>query len=80
MTLQGGYISLIQAAWRLFEYTTHQEIPAVMNVPFDLEGRNRVVFNTTLNQAQLAAAVESQSSPFMAWMEYNAEVRDGLDL
>ena len=80
MTLQGRYISPAQAVWRLLEYTTHQEKPAVMKLPFHLQDRHRVVFGSDLSSAQVAAAVESQSSAFMDWMEYNRRNEDGRDL
>lgn len=80
MTLQGRYISPVQAVWRLMEYATHQEKPAVMMLPFHLEDRHRVVFGADLDQAQLAAAIETQSSVFLDWMEYNNVNGEGRDL
>lgn len=38
MTVQGRYVSPAQAVWRILEYTSHQEKPAVMLLPFHLEG------------------------------------------
>ena len=80
MTVQGRYISPSQSIWRLLEYTTHQEKPAVMLLPYHLEGRHRVVFDANMNEMQVSAAVASQSSPFLDWMDYNRNHTDGLDL
>lgn len=80
MTLQGRYIGPVQAIWRLFGYTTHEEKPAVMQLPFHLEGRHRVAFSRIMTREQIAAAVETQSSPFIDWMKYNAVNTDGRDL
>ena len=80
MTLQGRYICPSQAVWRLLEYTTHQEKPAVMNLPFHLEGLHQVYFGADLNAVQLEAAVSSQSSAFLDWMAYNSSNSDGRDL
>ncbi|POS85366.1 hypothetical protein EPUL_004436 [Erysiphe pulchra] len=48
MTVQGRYISPVQAVWRLMAYTTHEEKPAIMLLPFHLEGRHRVNFSQQL--------------------------------
>ncbi|POS81847.1 hypothetical protein EPUL_006717, partial [Erysiphe pulchra] len=80
MTVQGRYISPVQAVWRLMAYTTHEEKPAIMLLPFHLEGRHRVNFSVRLNDEQLAAAIRSQSSVFLDWMAYNAQHTDGRDL
>ncbi|POS86231.1 hypothetical protein EPUL_003290 [Erysiphe pulchra] len=75
MKTKGRYISPVQSVWRLFSYATHEEKPAVMLLPYHLEGRHRVSFTTNL-----AAAIESQSSAFSDWMRYNAANTDGRDL
>ncbi|KAF5190259.1 Atp-dependent dna helicase, partial [Thalictrum thalictroides] len=80
MTLQGRYICPIQAIWRLMGYTTHEEKPPVMLLPFHQEGMHRVAFNQKLSKEQVALAAQTQSSPFIDWMKYNAENEDGLDL
>ncbi|POS81608.1 hypothetical protein EPUL_006580, partial [Erysiphe pulchra] len=79
MTLQGRYISPIQAVWRLMGYTTHEEKPPVMLLPFHREGMHRVAFDQNLTAEQVAIAAQSQSSPFIDWMKYNAENEDGRD-
>ncbi|POS81760.1 hypothetical protein EPUL_006537, partial [Erysiphe pulchra] len=80
MTIQGRYISSAQAIWRLNAYTTHEEKPAVMMLPYHLEGHHRVSFQARLTSQQIAAAVETQSSVFLDWMEYNSKNADGRDL
>ncbi|POS81966.1 hypothetical protein EPUL_006706, partial [Erysiphe pulchra] len=80
MTLQGRYISPVQAVWRLMDYTTHEEKPPVMLLPFHREGMHRVAFNQNLTAEQVAIAAQSQSSPFIDWMKFNAENEDGRNL
>ncbi|POS82458.1 hypothetical protein EPUL_004987, partial [Erysiphe pulchra] len=80
MTVQGRYISPVQAILRLFAYTTHEEKPAVMLLPYHLEGEHQVSFGRNMTGAQDAAAIELQRSAFMDWMRYNAANTDGLDL
>ncbi|POS81884.1 hypothetical protein EPUL_005913, partial [Erysiphe pulchra] len=80
MTVQGRYISSVQAVWRLMAYTTHEEKPAIMLLPFHLEGRHRVNFSVRLTDEQLAAAIRSQSSVFLDWMADNEQHADGRDL
>ncbi|POS82014.1 hypothetical protein EPUL_005181, partial [Erysiphe pulchra] len=79
-TLAGRYIGPSQAIWRLMGYATHEEKPAVMMLPFHLEGEYRVTFRTNQNQEQVVAGIESQSSVFLDWMRYNATHTDGRDL
>ncbi|POS86701.1 hypothetical protein EPUL_003475 [Erysiphe pulchra] len=80
MTLQGRYIRPVQAIWRLMGYTTHKEKPAVMQLPYHLEGRHRVAFSRVMTREQIASTVESQSSAFIVWMKYYAANTDGRDL
>ncbi|POS82240.1 hypothetical protein EPUL_005446, partial [Erysiphe pulchra] len=80
MTLQGRYISPAQAIWRLMTYSTHEEKPADLLLPYHLEGEHRVSFPRTLGPQQLAAAIGTQSSIFLDWMRYNAAHTDGRDL
>ncbi|POS82286.1 hypothetical protein EPUL_003713, partial [Erysiphe pulchra] len=56
MTLQGRYIGPVQAIWRLMGYTTHEEKPAVMQLPYQLEGRHRVAFSRVMTREQIIAA------------------------
>jgi hypothetical protein len=80
MTLQGRFIGPVQANWRLMAYATHEEKPAVMQLPFHLAGRHRVAFSTTMTDAQIEMAVQTQSSAFIDWMRYNDAHVDGRDL
>ncbi|POS82139.1 hypothetical protein EPUL_005526, partial [Erysiphe pulchra] len=80
MTLQGRYISPAQAIWRLMAYSTHEEKPAVLLLPYHLEGEHRVSSPRRLGPQQLAAAIGTQSSIFLDWMRYNAARTDGRDL
>ncbi|POS81964.1 hypothetical protein EPUL_006377, partial [Erysiphe pulchra] len=58
MTVQGRYISPVQAVWRLLGYATHEEKPAVMLLPYHLEGQYRVSFDQELDEVQLIAAIQ----------------------
>ncbi|POS84862.1 hypothetical protein EPUL_002983 [Erysiphe pulchra] len=80
MTLQGLYTGPVQAIWRLKGYTTHEEKPAVTQLPYHLEGRHREAFSRVMTREQIIAAVRSQSSAFIDWMRYNAANTDGCDL
>ncbi|POS82035.1 hypothetical protein EPUL_005960, partial [Erysiphe pulchra] len=80
MTLHGRYISPVQAVWRFMGYTTHEEKPLVMLLPFHREVMHRVAFNQNLTAEQVTIAAQSQTSPFIDWMKYNAENEDGRDL
>ncbi|POS81872.1 hypothetical protein EPUL_006518, partial [Erysiphe pulchra] len=80
MTLQGRYIGPVQAIWRLMAYATHEEKPAVMQLPYHLAGRHRVAFSTNMTDAQREMAVGTQSSAFIDWMKYNNANEDGRDL
>ncbi|POS83962.1 hypothetical protein EPUL_005887, partial [Erysiphe pulchra] len=72
LTLQGRYIGPVQAVWRL--------MPAVIQLPYHLEGRHRVAFTETMTREQVAVAIQSQSSIFIDWMKYNNANPDGRDL
>ncbi|POS81943.1 hypothetical protein EPUL_005920, partial [Erysiphe pulchra] len=50
LTLQGRYIGPVQAIWRLMGYSTHEERPAVIHLPYHLEGRHRVAFTETMTR------------------------------
>ncbi|POS83297.1 hypothetical protein EPUL_005133, partial [Erysiphe pulchra] len=78
-TLQGRYISPVQAVWRLLGYATHEEKPAVMLLPYHLEGQHRVSFDQELDEVQLIAAIQSQTSIFLDWMKYNSQHTDRRD-
>ncbi|POS85853.1 hypothetical protein EPUL_001545 [Erysiphe pulchra] len=80
MTIQGRFISPVQAIWRLSAYTTHEEKPAVMLLPYHLKGEHQVSFGRNMTGAKVAAAIKPQSSIFMDWMRYNAANTDGRHL
>lgn len=56
MSMQARYISCMEAHHRLMEYPTHREKPAVMILPFHLEGRHRVTFDANITLEHLAVA------------------------
>ncbi|POS84654.1 hypothetical protein EPUL_002232 [Erysiphe pulchra] len=80
MTVQGRYISPVQAVWRLLGYATHEEKPAVILLPYHLEGQHRVSFDPGLDEVQLIAAIQSQTSIFLDWIKYNSQHTDGRHL
>ena len=43
--LQGRYVSLSEALWRLFEFAVHKEYPPVQALAVHLLGRHLVVFD-----------------------------------
>ena len=76
-TVGGRYIGPSMASWRLLRFPIHSEKPAVMQLDYHLEGRHRVAFSTVLSPAAFQAAVDSQSSMFLDWFQYNGDFTDG---
>ncbi|POS88240.1 hypothetical protein EPUL_000064 [Erysiphe pulchra] len=61
-------------------YATYEEKSAVIQLPYHLAGRHRVAFSSNMTEQQIEMAVQTQSSAFIDWMEYNDAHADSRDL
>ncbi len=69
--VQAQYIGPIEAFWRLFEYTTHQEFLLVQHLAVYLPGQHIVYFTNDISPKQVAAKAANARSTLIAFFEYN---------
>jgi len=75
--LQGRYIGLCEAIWRLFEFRMHEEYLAVYHLPIHLLGEQPVYFGEDLTREELQLRLDTAHSKLMTWFAYNSEHQDG---
>lgn len=51
--LQGQYIGPTEAVWRLFEFSTHEELSSVEQLAIHLPGEQLVYFQESANNQEL---------------------------
>lgn len=78
--LQCRYLGPSEAIWRLFEFKTHGEYPAVQRLSVHTEGFQTVYFGSQLTSTALATKMENSRSTLMAFFEYNRLHEDGRHL
>ena len=66
--LEARYVSASEACYRLFSFELHANLPHVMRLALDLEGRQSVVFRDT---ADLEAVFNGQNSTLTGWFRVN---------
>ena len=74
--LDGRYIGPVEAAWRLFGFSMHEEFPNVVRLALHLPGMHQVTFDPTESAEQIAARAERQSSTLIGFFNYCASNED----
>ena len=77
--LQGRYIGPTEAVWRLFEFSTHGEEPAVMHLDLHLPNQQAIYFAEWENPAMLRQRMDSSITTLIAYFKYNSEKPDGRE-
>ena len=75
--LHGRYIGPTEAVWRLFEFSTHQELPAVIALALHLPGQQAVLFSVQGDQGDLRERLDRFTTTLLAFFKYNTENADG---
>ena len=70
--ISGQYIGAVEAAWCLFEFPLHGEIPSVRPLPLHLPGQHTVAFDSMTSADQTMQSIEDQCSPLIVFFAYNA--------
>ena len=68
--LDGTYISPVEAAWRLFGFSMHEEFPAVIRLALHLPGMHQVVFDPTESVDNITARANRQLSTLTGFFSY----------
>jgi hypothetical protein len=75
--LLGRYIGPTEAVWRLFEFKTHEELPAVTTLQLHLPGQQAVYFSEREDPAAIQARLDRSLTTLLAFFKYNSEKADG---
>ena len=70
--ISAQYVGAAEAAWHLFEFPMHEEIPSVRCLPLHLPDQHMVSFDFMTSADQAMQSIEHQHSPLMAFFAYNA--------
>jgi PIF1-like helicase len=78
--LESRYISPIEACWRIFEFATNEQFPAVYQLAVHLEGQDSVDFPGDISREELQEKLDQETSTLTAFFKYNAEHTDGREI
>ncbi|XP_058775184.1 uncharacterized protein LOC131649437 [Vicia villosa] len=78
--LDGRYVSLSEACWRIFSFPVHGRSPAVERLYFHLEGDNFVYYTDYELIDEVLEKPSVKESMFTAWMEANKTYSEAKDL
>lgn len=79
--IDSRYISAHEAAWKIFSFRMHAEVPPVMRLAIHLENQQTILFdphNDTVDGVQSRAA--RKETTLTAFFKYNQQHADGRDL
>jgi len=75
--LNGRYIGLTEAIWRLFEYKVHEEVPSVMHLSIHLPGEQAVYFPEGIDIQGLQDRLQNAHTTLTSFFDYNSNNLDG---
>ena len=75
--LNGHYIGPTEAVWRLFSFSTHQELPSVTTLTLHLPDAQAVYFSDRDAPDDLHEPLDRSITTLTAWFAYNSERADG---
>jgi len=75
--VQGCYIGPTEAVWRLFEFSTHDELPDVTTLTLHLPGQQAVYFPDQESASDLQERLDRSTSTLLAFFKYNSDNVDG---
>jgi hypothetical protein len=67
--IDSRYISAIEAAWRIFHFTIHRQVPNVVRLQVHLPGYHFVTFDPDEPQEQILARVAGEKTTLTAFFE-----------
>ncbi|XP_058219552.1 uncharacterized protein LOC131330073 [Rhododendron vialii] len=76
--LDARYIGPVEAAWRLFGHSMHEEIPTVVRLALHLPGKHNSLFNTEESMQDIVARAEQDITTltgFFAYCQANVDAR-----
>ncbi|XP_026400640.1 uncharacterized protein LOC113296553 [Papaver somniferum] len=71
--IDARYVGPPEAAWRLFGYSMHQEVPSVQRLAIHLPGQQRVVYESEQSMEAVSEKADSFKTTLMGHFEYYAE-------
>jgi len=74
--LHRRYIGPMEAVWRLFEFHTHQELPAVTTLALHLPRAQSVFFQEREVPEDLCEGMDRSMTTLLGWFKYNRENED----
>ncbi|KAF7145290.1 hypothetical protein RHSIM_Rhsim04G0168000 [Rhododendron simsii] len=76
--LDARYIGPVEAAWRLFSYSIHEEIPTVVRLTLHLPGKHNSLFNTEESMHDIVARAEQEITTLTGFFAYCQANEDAL--
>ena len=70
--IDSRYISAIEAAWRIFHFTVHRQVPNVVRLQVHLPGYHFVTFDPDEPQEQILTRVAGEKTTLTAFFQANS--------
>ena len=71
--IDGRYISVAEAAWRIFHYNLHKEVPNVTRLQVHLPGEHMILYDGDDNPVSVLECAEVERTTLAAWFQANAD-------
>jgi len=78
--LDGQFIGLTEACWKIFEFNMHRESPAIQRLPIHLPCEHYVNFHAYQTVDEVLARQNVEKTQLTAWFDYNSVYNNGLGL
>jgi len=78
--LDGHFIGLTEACWKIFEFNMHGELPAVQRLPIHLSNKHYVNFYAYQTVNEVLARQNVEKTQLTTWFDYNSVYDNGLGL
>jgi len=75
--LHGRYIGPTEAVWRLFEFSTHDELADITTLSLHLPGQQGIYFPDQESADDLQERLDRSTTTLLAFFKYNSENVDG---
>lgn len=76
--LDGLFIGLTEACWKIFEFNMHGELPVVQYLSIHLPNKHYVNFLAHQTVNEVLARQNVKKTQLTAWFDYNFVYDDGL--
>ena len=78
--LDGWFIGLTEAYWKIFEFNMHEELPAVQRLSVYFPNEYYINFHTHQTVNEVLARQNIEKTQLTAWFDYNSIYNNRLGL